>query len=60
MTKRAMRIRKAASISLALASLLVVVPSARADKKKDAAPKKVELVWPLPPDKPRVRWDSIV
>jgi DNA-binding beta-propeller fold protein YncE len=60
MTKRAMRIRKAASISLALASLLVVVPSARADKKKDAAPKKVELVWPLPPDKPRVRWDSMI
>ena len=30
-----------------------------ADKKKPE-PKKVELVWPLPPDQARVRWDSMI
>jgi len=34
------------------------IPSA-AGKKEDP-PKKVDLVWPLPPEKPRVRWEAVI
>lgn len=44
--------------AIALAS--IGAPSLRAGGKKDAQINTQELVWPLPPDKPRYRWIEVI
>jgi DNA-binding beta-propeller fold protein YncE len=57
------KLRLACSISAALLMAAVVMPGAdqkatqkAADKLPEAGSKPTDLVWPLPPDPPRVRW----
>ena len=43
-------------VGVSLLALLLPAPARAGGKKKEEAPKNINLVWPVPPDKPRIKY----
>ena len=43
-------------VGVSLLALLLPAPARAGGKRKEDAPKNINLVWPVPPDKPRIKY----